>query len=180
MAYRLSTTDWAVLVALLEGVSHGFRLAALFSPAGELGDIWRIQRPQVYRALEHLRARGLVRQVGQEEGEAGPPRTLFDLTEEGRRAALKWLYTPVERLRYGRSDLRLKLAFLLRLSLDPGPLLQAQREVFAQILTGLEVRLPKAQGLERVSTLWRLQMARASLEFIQQMMAEETRSPLRQ
>ncbi|MCS7058218.1 MAG: PadR family transcriptional regulator [Meiothermus sp.] len=176
MTGRLSTTDWAVLSALLEGASHGFRLAVLFSREGELGDIWRIQRPQVYRALEHLRVRGLVQEVGREEG-GGPPRTVFALTEAGRRAALGWLYTPVERLRYGRSDLRLKLAFLLRLSLDPTPLLQAQQELFTQILAGLEVRLPEAQGLERLSVLWRLQMARASLDFIAQMMVEGERSP---
>lgn len=159
-----------MLAALLECDSHGFRIAALFAPGGELEDIWRIQRTQVYRAIEHLEAAGLVRAVRQEEGEAGPPRTLFAPTEEGRVLALQWLYTPVERLRYGRSDLRLKIAFLMRLDLDLKPLLLAQREVYCQILQALQARRSQVEGVEEVSLLWRLEMAEAGLRFAEQLL----------
>lgn len=167
---KLSTTDWAVLAALLECDSHGFRIAALFAPGGELKDIWRIQRTQVYRAIVHLEAAGLARAVRQEEGEAGPPRTLFAATEEGRILALQWLHTPVTRLRYGRSDLRLKIAFLMRLGLDLKPLLQAQREVYEQILQELQSRSFRAGSVQEISVLWRLQMAKASLCFVEQLL----------
>lgn len=169
---KLSTTDWAVLAALLEQPSHGFRIATLFAPSGALGDIWRIQRPQVYRALEHLEARGLVEALGQEEGQAGPPRTLFAATSSGQTAALEWLLTPVHRLRYGRSDLRLKIAFLIRLRHDLEPLLKAQTGVFEAILEDLQRQLQKAEGLQLVSLLWRIQMAEASLGFIEQVRAQ--------
>ncbi|MCX7783382.1 MAG: PadR family transcriptional regulator [Meiothermus sp.] len=168
---KLSTTDWAVLAALLEQPSHGFRIAALFAPEGELGDIWRIQRTQVYRALEHLEARGLVEALRQEEGDAGPPRTLFAATSGGRASALRWLHTPVTQLRYGRSDLRLKIAFLIRLGLDLGPLLEAQKGVFAEILDNLRKQPQGAEGIHLVSILWRMEMAKASLRFIEQLLA---------
>ncbi|RDI95491.1 PadR family transcriptional regulator [Meiothermus sp. QL-1] len=171
MPPRLSTTDWAVLSALLEGESHGFRLAALFSLEGELGEIWRIQRPQVYRSLEHLQSLGLIEVVRCEEGLAGPPRTLFALTEAGRQAALGWLFTPVERLRYGRSDLRLKIAFLLRLGLDLRSFLQAQQAVYERILRSLEQQQAESR-VRRVSLLWRQQMARASLGFVQRLLED--------
>lgn len=167
---KLSTTDWAVLAALLEQRSHGFRIAALFASSGELGDIWRIQRTQVYRALEHLQAEGLVEAVRQEEGEAGPPRTLFAATATGRASALKWLRTPVTRLRYGRSDLRLKIAFLMRLGHNPKPLLLAQQKVYGQILHELTAQHLGAEGVQAVSLLWRLEMAKASLRFIEQLL----------
>jgi DNA-binding PadR family transcriptional regulator len=169
-AQKLSTTDWAVLTTLLEQESHGFRIAALFAPSGDLGDIWRIQRTQVYRALEHLEARGLVEAVRLEEGDAGPPRTLFAATPRGRASALKWLRTPVTRLRYGRSDLRLKIAFLMRLGHDLTPLLLAQQQVYSQISTELEAQILYAEGVQAVSLLWRLETARAGLSFIKQLL----------
>lgn len=168
--HELSTTDWAVLVALLEQPSHGFGLAALFAPSGELGDIWRVQRTQVYRALEHLEALGLIEAVGLEEGEAGPPRRLFAATLSGRQAALQWLYTPVNRLRHGRSDLRLKIAFLIRLKRDLEPLLEAQAAVFAAILEDVKRRFQTAERIQYVSILWRMEMAEASLRFIEQLL----------
>jgi len=171
MLPRLSTTDWAVLVALLEQESHGFRIAGLFAPGGELSEIWRVQRTQVYRALEHLEASGLVTAVRQEEGEAGPPRTLFAATELGRAAAYHWLHAPVTRLRSARSDLRLKIAFLMRLELDHKALLRDQQRVYQQILQDLTAQRP-GEGIRAVSWLWRLEMAKASLRFVEQLLGK--------
>lgn len=174
---KLSTTDWAVLAALLEQPSHGFRIAALFAPEGDLGDIWRIQRTQVYRALEHLEARGLIEAMRKEEGQAGPPRTLFAATQQGQTHAVHWLNTPVARLRNGRSDLRLKIVFLMRLGYDLAPLLEAQKAVFTGILEDLQAQNQKAEGCDLVSVLWRLEMAKASLGFIEQLIARNVSLP---
>jgi DNA-binding PadR family transcriptional regulator len=77
MVDNLSTSDWAFLAVLYEAPTHGFRLAGLFASDGELGFIWTIQRPQIYRTLEHLEKSGLAVSVRQEESEAGPPRTVY-------------------------------------------------------------------------------------------------------
>lgn len=166
----LSTGDWAVLAFLAEGEAHGFRLAGVFGAEGELGQIWRIQRPQVYRALEYLVAENLIRPTRQEEGDAGPPRTVYEATKEGRRAVKRWLGTPVAHLREGRSDLLLKLAFLTRSGTSPRPLLRAQKKVFAEMLKKLEARLETAEGIGRMVLLWRAENARSALNFLEQLL----------
>lgn len=117
------------------------------------------------------RGRGLIEAIRQEEGEAGPPRTLYRATPTGQEAAFGWLHTPVTRLRHGRSDLRLKIAFLLRLKHDLEPLLKAQEGVFEAILEDLQQRFQTAKRIQLVAILWRMEMAKASLGFIQQLLA---------
>lgn len=165
---KLTTTDWAVLVFLLEGEVHGFRVASVFGNKGELADIWRVQRTQIYRSIEHLVAGGLAQPVRQETGEAGPPRTLYVVTPKGLEAAQNWLETPVGRLRMGRSDLRLKLAFLARAGRDPRALIQRQRGVYQKQLNELTQTVPKTE-IERIAHLWRIEMAEASLRFLEQL-----------
>ncbi|PZA06469.1 MULTISPECIES: PadR family transcriptional regulator [unclassified Meiothermus] len=169
---KLSTSDWAVLAALAEGEAHGFHLAALFSAGGELGSVWSIQRPQVYRVLEHLTQAGLARAVRREPGLAGPQRTVFAATEAGRGAVEEWLRLPVTRLRLGRSELRLKLIFLLRSGADWGPLLSRQRAHYQRTLHTLEAQEAHQQGVGRIVLLWRLEHAKAGLRFVERLLAE--------
>ncbi|WP_018466859.1 PadR family transcriptional regulator [Calidithermus timidus] len=170
---ELSTSDWAVLAAVAEGETHGFRLAALFGAGSELGQIWRIQRPQVYRALEHLEQQGFIVEVGREAGEGGPPRVLYRISDRGRERLEQWLRLPVTRLRFGRSDLRLKLAFLLRSGRSCRDLLTLQREVYRAQLQSLEVLSQSARGVVRVSLLWRLEMAQAGLRYVERLLEDD-------
>ncbi len=171
---RLSIGDMAVLACLGEGATHGFRLAAMFAPDGEFGPVWTLRRPQVYRALEHLEARGLAHTLRQEAGAGGPPRTLFAPTERGRQALRAWLATPVERLRHGRNDLVLKLIFLERRGDDPTPLLLAQRERFERVLETYRRRLADVAGPESVALAWRVAAARAALAFLEERLRAAT------
>lgn len=166
----LSTSDWAVLTFLAEGEAHGFRLALMFGPEGELGQIWKIQRPQVYRALDYLVAENLIRPTRQEEGDAGPPRTVYEVTAKGQSAVKEWLHLPVTHLREGRSDLLLKLAFLHRRRESSEPLLRAQKEVFTKLLRSLEARFAAAGGVDRMVLLWRVENARSALRFLEQLL----------
>lgn len=170
--HKLSTTDWAVLTLLYEGEAHGFRVAAVFAAKGELGGIWTIQRPQVYRALEHLVNQNLAQPIRVEAGEAGPNRTLFGLTSSGHALVQDWLLQPVQQLRYGRSDLRLKIVFLLRQAQSLNPLLEAQQAVYHQTLTQLQSQLQSSSQIEQVSLLWRIEMARGGLRFVEQLLAK--------
>ncbi len=47
------------------------------APGGEVGRVWALRRPLVYRTLEQLEARALTRVAGVEPSDAGPPRTLL-------------------------------------------------------------------------------------------------------
>src|SRR6185312_17466352 len=130
---ELTAGEWAVLALLAEEPSHGFALARAMAPDGEVGRIWSVPRPLVYRAIETLKARELVRPAGTVASPAGPQRTVLQAMPNGKRTVTRWLRTPVEHVRDARTLLMLKLLFLARRKADPNPLLSAQREVFAAL-----------------------------------------------
>ena len=79
----LAPGEWAVLALLCERPAHGWALARQLSETGELGSIWSLKRPLVYRGLEILEARGLIVASGHEPGARGPNRTIFRATPAG-------------------------------------------------------------------------------------------------
>lgn len=96
---ELSVTDWAVLALLSEKPAHGFAIAKLLAPDADLGRIWTVSRPLVYRALSTLERKTLVEPVGVELGDRGPARTRMRATAAGEKAVTQWLQTPVEHVR---------------------------------------------------------------------------------
>ena len=166
MSRTLSLSDYAVLAALGEGPAHGFRLAGLFARGSDLGGVWTVQRPQVYRALERLAGAGYVDVAEHVASESGPPRSVYALTRPGEAALSAWLEHPVPHLRDARNELLLKLAFLERRGLDPEPLLGAQTAHFEHIRDNYGARLEHATGAEHLALEWRSVMAEAALEFL--------------
>ena len=166
MSRTLSLSDYAVLAALGEGPAHGFRLAGLFAKGGDLGGVWTVQRPQIYRALLRLEGLGYTRVVEQTSSESGPPRSVYALTGAGEAALNAWLEHPALHLRDARNELLLKLAFLERRGLDPEPLLTAQTAHFGRIRDDYRARLEHATGAGRLALEWRSVMAEAALEFL--------------
>jgi DNA-binding PadR family transcriptional regulator len=161
-----SLSDWAVLALLAEGPAHGFQLAKEFSEDGVLGEVWSIQRPQVYRALEHLEEAGQVTALREEESRSGPPRTVYSVTRDGERAVDAWLYEPVARLRDVRHELLLKLVLLVRRERDLAPLLAAQRTLADEMIERCERGRRDAGDEERVVMAWRMESARALLRLL--------------
>ncbi len=166
MERTLSLSDYAVLAALGEGPAHGFRLAGLFAKGGDLGGMWTVGRPQIYRALERLAGLGYVRVAEHVVSESGPPRSVYALTEAGEAALNAWLEHPALHLRDARNELLLKLVFLERRALDPEPLLTAQTAHFRRIRDDYRARLEHATGAERLALEWRSVMAEAALKFL--------------
>jgi DNA-binding PadR family transcriptional regulator len=163
---RLTTGEWAVLSLVDEGPTHGFAVARAMAPGGDVGRVWAMRRPLVYRTLEQLEARELTRVAGTEASATGPPRTLIESTDDGARMAREWLHEPVEHLRDARSELMLKLLFLDRRSADPGPLLIAQREWLVAREDELRASMDEAEGFARTLALWRAENAAAAIRFI--------------
>src|SRR3954468_19041632 len=83
---RLGLAEQAVLAVLAERPAHGFAVAALTAKDGELGRVWHIPRPVVYRALGRLAEAGLV-DAGDAESGPGPQRTPYAVTAAGRAGA---------------------------------------------------------------------------------------------
>jgi DNA-binding PadR family transcriptional regulator len=161
----LSLAESVVLVLVAERPTHGFPIAQLTAPDGELGRIWQMPRPIVYRALSRLSEAGLISPDGSEPGR-GPQRTIYAVTPAGRTAANGWLQTPVEHVRDVRSHLLMKLALLHRAGLDPTGLLQRQREVLAPIAAAIAAERPDPDGFEATLLAWRRANAQAAISFL--------------
>jgi DNA-binding PadR family transcriptional regulator len=171
---RLSLAEWLVLCLIAEAPSHGFALARTLSQDGELGKIWRVPKPVIYRALQRLESVGLVSTVELQPSSAGPVRSLVDATEAGRYAAAAWLAEPARHNRDIRSELLVKLALLDRAGADPGPLLTAQHAQLEPVAAALEGKLARAAGFDRLLILWRRETVAATLRFLEHAMREAT------
>ena len=162
----LSLAEWLVLCLTCEQTTHGFALAALLSAEGEMGRVWRVPKPVVYRALQRLEHLGLVRTTEQQPSNHGPVRSLVDATPAGRDAAAGWLTQPAGHNRDVRSELLVKLALLARQDGDPRPLLGAQRDQLVPVARALQDRLDAATGFDRTLVLWRCETMTATLRFL--------------
>ena len=131
---QLTAGEWAVLALIREAPAHGFALARALEPDGEVGRVWALRRPLVYRALETLERMRLVEAVDTVPSRSGPRRTIFATTPSGKRMLAKWLREPVTHVRDARSLLMLKLLFLARRDADPRRLLVAQRDQFSSLV----------------------------------------------
>jgi DNA-binding PadR family transcriptional regulator len=168
MAERvLAPGEWAVLALLAERPAHGWALASELGPDGELGSVWSLGRPLVYRSIEILAERDLIEPAGHEPGLRGPNRTIYRTTCTGATALAHWLEEPVEHVRDVRSQLLLKLIFAERTGLDPTPILSAQHRSVSAAVVKLEARLGESSGTEAILTRFRLESTRGVLRFVE-------------
>ena len=165
---RLSFTENLVLALILEGPTHGFAIARILGREGAVGRVYEVPRPLVYRAVDKLVEAGLASPVRVEAGDHGPPRTVVTATARGRRLARTWLSVPAEHVRDIRTELLVKLALLERSGKDPGPLLEAQRQILEPIVAALSELSKEADGFDQTVTRWRYETALASLRFVAQ------------
>jgi PadR family transcriptional regulator AphA len=164
---HLTLGEWAVLGLLSTGSLHAFALVKATARHSELGQVWSVPTPVVYRAVDALRRKGLVEARGEERSDAGPRRRLVGITPQGQALLDGWLAQPVVHMRDVRTELLLKLALSARLHRDPTPLVWAQREAFAPLLGALERRAGEAQpGFDRIVAHWRLESAAGVMRFL--------------
>lgn len=154
-----------MLAVVRERPAHGFAIAALTARDGELGRVWQMPRPVIYRALTRLEAAGLVEPKDVESG-AGPPRTVYAITDAGRAAVDGWLARPVAHVRELRSHLLMKLALLGRRGLPVAALVAAQRVVLEPVLEAVAAERERAGGFDAVLLSWRHGNVLAALRFL--------------
>ena len=162
----LGAGAWAVLALTAEGPTPGFAVAKALGSDGEIGRVWSLSRPLVYRALDELVEAGLVEKGAVEPSDRGPDRRSIRATALGRRRLGRWLNEPVEHVRDVRSLLMLKLLFLDRSGGDPAPLLEAEQALLEPVAEALEEQARELEGFERTLVEWRLESTRAVLRFL--------------
>jgi len=156
----LSLGEHVCLALVAQGATHGWQVGTLLAPAAEIGRVWTMSRPLTYRALELLTDKRLLRRrstVG-----ARRERQLLAVTAAGRRVHQAWLEEPVEHLRDVRTELLLKLVLRERAGLDVAPLLERQREAFAERIEALT----EGSSAPDLVALWRRESARAVRRFL--------------
>jgi DNA-binding PadR family transcriptional regulator len=164
---RLAPGEWAVLALLSERPTHGWALSNQLGPEGELGSVWSLGRPLVYRSIDILVERGLIEPAGHEPGLRGPNRTIYRTTCGGATALVQWLDEPVEHVRDVRSQLLLKLIFAERIGIDPTHMLEAQHATVHAAVAQLEQRMGSSTGSEAILLRFRLESTRAVLRFVE-------------
>lgn len=170
---RRPLTDWVVLALVAEEPRHGFAVAKELTGDASLGEAWTVSRPLVYRAIDHLRAAGLVEPVRTEAGAQGPHRTVYRATRSGAAQVGRWLDRPVEHPRDVRTELLVKLLLRARRGRPLAPLARAQLDRFAAVSGGLEQRAVAAAGPERVIARWRLESIGAIRRTLEAIVADE-------
>jgi DNA-binding PadR family transcriptional regulator len=168
----LSLTEWAVLALVAEQPTHGFAISKVLAPDGDLGRIWTVPRPLVYRALSVLDVRHLVEPLGEEAGDRGPTRTRIRATRAGKSAVDRWLRTPVPHVRELRTHLLLHLRLLDRKGVDVHPLAAAQLEQLTPIIESLKDQTACSSGFDRLLASWRYESARAAARVLEGLLAE--------
>jgi len=166
-AVELPLTEHVVLALVAEGTTHGWALARLLAPDGEVGRVWTVRRALVYRALAQLEALGLVREAGEAPSERGPRRTLVRVTPRGRRLVEAWLAAPVAHVRDLRTELLVKLLLADRAGAPTGDLIGRQHAVLSDLAGQLERRLADADGFEAMLVRWRVESTAAALRFLE-------------
>jgi DNA-binding PadR family transcriptional regulator len=162
----LSLAEWLVLCLVSQEPMHGFALAALLGPDGDVGMAWHVRKAVVYRAAQRLERLGLITAEDRQYSRQGPPRSRLSATPQGHRAAQVWLRQPVAHPRDARCELLLKLALLSRAEADPRELLRAQRRQLTPVADRLAGQLRTATGFDWSLTLCRHESVCATLRFL--------------
>jgi DNA-binding PadR family transcriptional regulator len=150
---RRSPLALTVLALLAYRPLHPYGLVALIKEWGKDEVVNVGQRASLYKAVRRLLRAGLIRVQGTERDHQYPERTVYELTAEGRAAALTWLEEMLSVPRYEFPEFPAALSFLMMISPDRAlELLEQRRVLLADRVTELDVELAGYAGrLPRVA-----------------------------
>ena len=176
----LSLTDWVVLGVLAEEPRHGFAVAKELGRDAELGQLWTVRRPLVYRAIDHLLEIGFAESRFVEPGDQGPHRTVIAPTRVGRARLRRWLDEPVEHPRDVRATLLVKLALRARRGDTLAPLARVVSSTPSPTCTeGSDGGAGPTSSVAQLAITWRYQANEAIRRFLEALIRDEDRVPRR-
>lgn len=133
-------TRMTVLAMVSAGVGHGYGIRREIERMNM--SRWAdIQEGSIYAALRRLADEGLIREAGREQEGRGPPRTVYEITGEGREERDRLLRRHLSTVVLAADPVDAALAFFVFLDSD-------------ELAEGLEERLARLEaGLERLDRL---------------------------
>ena len=154
-SYRPSPLALAVLSVLVPGPLHPYGIQRLLKHWGKDEVINVGQRANLYKTINRLHEAGLIAVRQTERDQQYPERTVYELTDEGRRKAPEWL---AEMLATVRSEFpQFPAALSFAMGLPPEQIreaLERRAAVLRKSLAGLEQVLDRYSGtLPRVTLL---------------------------
>jgi DNA-binding PadR family transcriptional regulator len=154
-SYRPSPLALAVLSMLVPGPLHPYGIQRLLKHWGKDEVINVGQRANLYKTINRLHEAGLIAVRQTERDQQYPERTVYELTDEGRRKAPEWL---AEMLATVRSEFpQFPAALSFAMGLPPEQIreaLERRAAVLRKSLAGLEQVLDRYSGtLPRVTLL---------------------------
>jgi len=108
--------EFAALGFLLEEPRHGYALRLRIEDG--LGPLWQIASSQLYKVLHRLETQGWVKRTTAPP-DAGPPRSVYTVTDAGVDAFRQWVAEPVAAMRSVRVEFVAKLYFARLLNVVP-------------------------------------------------------------
>jgi DNA-binding PadR family transcriptional regulator len=174
---KLSLTESVVLSLIDEEPRHGFSVARELKSSAEIGQVWMVPAPLVYRAFERLESAGLIERLGTEPGEKGPVRTVFRTTPVGHERVQVWLCEAVAHPREVRTEFIAKMLFTVRLGRSTSALVNAQLQLFQPVAEGLASKARSAAGTDRIVALWRSENMVAITTFLETIAREQDVAP---
>jgi DNA-binding PadR family transcriptional regulator len=152
---RPSDLGVAVLALLCGGPLHPYRMQRLLKEWGKDQVIAADQRSTLYKAIKRLHDGGLIAVRTTERDQLYPERTIYELTDLGRRLVLVWLDETIARPRNEYPSFPAALSFAMLLG--PAQVLAALRqraESLRQALEALDGQLAEhGPGRPRISQI---------------------------
>jgi DNA-binding PadR family transcriptional regulator len=154
-AYRPSPLALAVLSMLVPGPLHPYGIQRLLKHWGKDEVINVGQRANLYKTINRLHEAGLIAVRQTERDQQYPERTVYELTDEGRRKAPEWLADMLATVRSEFPQFPVALSFAMGLPPEEvREALERRAAVLRESLAGIEQVLDRYSGtLPRVTLL---------------------------
>lgn len=127
----------AVLAMLVPGPLHPYGIQRLMKHWGKDNVINLEQRANLYKTIKRLHEAGLITVRQTERDQQYPERTVYELTEDGKRQAGRWLYDMMATARNEFPQFPVALSFAM--GLPPGQIRAALEERAAALRKNLAV-----------------------------------------
>jgi len=160
---NLTLAEGTCLALVAGGVTHGYDVAKHFQPESDIGEVFTLSNPVVYRTLKVLESAGFIASTDA-LGVRKQLKFTLRCTDLGRSTVSKWLNTPVTHLRDIRSEFLVKVLLRDAAGLDQEEFIESQREV----LNGVIAQLLADKAMNAVA-MWRREQARAVARFLDEL-----------